>query len=535
MVKAKEEKMGNQDKETVPKKGFGYLRVSTEEQVDGASLANQKEKIEEYASRHNITIVGWFEDPGISAKTANRPGLQKMLKECLARKGEIDYVIVYNMTRMSRDLITFYGDILKILQKVGIEIRSATEEAIDGSVQGELYMGFALLNGFLDNRNKAVTVKDNMRYVVRQGWWLSAPPLGYAIEKVVIGTDKYGKPKKRLLLVPDKKNNLGDKIGMLLTRFSEGDIGEADLLRMAHKMEIYSAQGKLLPFNTLDRMLRNPVYAGYNDSPSLLEKGEMVKMKSDGLITLDTFKKNQIILSGTKRVLQISPDEMYPLKRTLVCSRCGRYLTASAPKGGSGKGSPRYHCRHKGHGSIGATETHLLFNEFLEQVTPNEDTIKLFKSIVKRTAAKKLGNANKQLAELHRQEDNLTEEKNKAYHAFLNNQMSEEDKDAYVGSIETRREAVKKERMKLEHVQQLNEATIEYVMNFMTKPAKLWRDSDLESRKAFQEILFPNGLQIDIKGRKCGTEDLSSLFSVINVKKEPMGSSNYSCGDLSGN
>ena len=61
-------------------------------------------------------------------------------------------------------------------------------------------------------------------------------------------------------------------------------------------------------------------------------------------------------------------------------------------------------------------------------------------------------------------EDDLAEEKNKAYHAFLNNQMSEEDKNTYVESIETRREAAKKEHMKLERVHQLNEATIEYVM-----------------------------------------------------------------------
>lgn len=49
-------------------------------------------------------------------------------------------------------------------------------------------------------------------------------------------------------------------------------------------------------------------------------------------------------------------------------------------------------------------------------------------------------------------EDNLAEEKNKAYHAFLNNQMSEEDKNTYVESIEARREAAKKEHMKLERV-----------------------------------------------------------------------------------
>ena len=40
------------------------------------------------------------------------------------------------------------------------------------------------------------------------------------------------------------------------------------------------------------------VYAGYNSSPRLL-KGEVVKIKDfDGLITLDTFNKNQQIIKG---------------------------------------------------------------------------------------------------------------------------------------------------------------------------------------------------------------------------------------------
>lgn len=60
----------------------------------------------------------------------------------------------------------------------------------------------------------------------------------------------------------------------------------------------------------------------------------------------------------------------------------------------------------------------------------------------------------------------------------------------------------------------------------MTKPTKLWKDAGLETRQAFQKMLFPNGLHIDLKAKKCRTEDLSPLFSVICNKNEPEGSEN---------
>ena len=83
------------------------------------------------------------------------------------------------------------------------------------------------------------------------------------------------------------------------------------------------------------------------------------------------------------------------------------------------------------------------------------------------------------------------------------------------------REELKRQRVELEKVQQLNEATIEYVCNFVDKPAKLWKDADLESKKAFQDILFPNGLHVDLVNKcfkNCGTDDLSPLYSVMNTK-----------------
>lgn len=77
---------------------------------------------------------------------------------------------------------------------------------------------------------------------------------------------------------------------------------------------------------------------------------------------------------------------------------------------------------------------------------------------------------------------------------------------------------------KLEESQHLNENMIEYICNFIPQPTKMCRDADLESKRAFQEILFPNVLHFDLKEKCCGTEDLSPLYSVICNKNEPEGS-----------
>ena len=101
-----------------------------------------------------------------------------------------------------------------------------------------------------------------------------------------------------------------------------------------------------------------------------------------------------------------------------------------------------------------------------------------------------------------------------------------DDKNRYSEVLEQKRQDLRREIDKLEQNQGLNEATIDYVCNFMIKPAKLWKDADLETKQAFQKMLFPKGLHFDIKNKIFGTDDLSPLFSVIDNKKESCDGSN---------
>ena len=499
---------------------YGYTRVSTEEQTFGASLENQKLAIQKYANQNGIEIVGWYTDAGISAKTAHRPELQKMLASIAKNKGQIDHVIVYNVSRISRNIASFSNDIGIVMAKCGVTLRS-TQEIIDESPTGRFMLNIALSVHQLDNDIKSKTVKDDMALLASYGWWMSQAPIGLKLKPIITSElTNDGKKKHHNTLEIDNANNIGENIRFLLNRFSEGDIGAEDLRKIAIKMGVNGKNGKPITLNTLLGIIKQSVYAGYNTSKKLL-KGEPTKIKDfDGIISIDTFNKNQRILSGDKRILIANDNGLYPLRKLLICSDCEMKIRSSAPRGGSGKRFPRYHCTTKGHGSISTSEMHQLFVDFLNDITPNEGTVKLFKEIVKRTAAKKLGNTTKELSECRDEVSLIDKKLVEALDAMLEGKIDVEEKNRYTEALTLKRNDLHKKIDELEQSQNLNESTIEYVCNFITKPAKLWKDADLETRQAFQNIMFPNGLHFDIKERKFGTQDLSPLFSVICNKKE---------------
>lgn len=503
---------------------YGYRRVSTDEQVDGASLENQKRAITRYAKDNDIEVVGWYEDEGISAKTAHRPNLQRMLDDVRKNRGKVDYIIVYNTSRISRNMESFSKDIAPFLTANGVGLRS-TQEMIDETPYGKFMKNLSISIHQLDNDIKSQTVSDNMKLVAQQGWWQSCSPYGMKIEKVVIGKNNDGKPKYRCVLAPDTTDGLSDKVALIINRFSSGSMNVADILVYAKKLGMKGMRGGELSFNTLDNILRSAVYAGYICSERLTE-GEVYKGNWDGIVSFDTYKRNQILLNRDKRVFNPLPDEFYPLKASALCPVCHKHLRGSAPKNGSGKPSPRYHCTCKGAKSMQPQEAHEIFAKFLEDITPTDGTVKLFKEIVKRTVHKQLGSVNTEIKALRSEQGKIDSDMEKALQRLLDGDITPEEKDLYISSNKKRRSDLDASIVELEDIQKINESTIEYVCNFITMPAKLWRDANYESKVAFQGMLFPDGFVLDTNNKRCGTEGLSPLFSVISTQKAPNGALN---------
>lgn len=84
---------------------IGYVRVSTREQSDdGFSLDAQRAAIADYAERQGWDVE-FIEDPGVSARSDKRPGLQEALRRLKRR--EAAGLIVMKLDRLARSVQNF--------------------------------------------------------------------------------------------------------------------------------------------------------------------------------------------------------------------------------------------------------------------------------------------------------------------------------------------------------------------------------------------------------------------------------------------
>ena len=96
---------------------FGYVRVSTTEQVDNTSMQEQKRQIEGNALTHNLVIDQFIEDGGVSGAD---PFFARLSANGVTLM-EGDTVIVAKLDRFSRDLLDALQSIKKC-KELGVKL-----------------------------------------------------------------------------------------------------------------------------------------------------------------------------------------------------------------------------------------------------------------------------------------------------------------------------------------------------------------------------------------------------------------------------
>ena len=82
---------------------IGYVRVSTDRQAEkGVSLEAQEAKIRAMATVQGADLAEVIVDGGESAKSLNRPGLQKLM--AMVHAGKVQAVIVAKLDRLTRSV-----------------------------------------------------------------------------------------------------------------------------------------------------------------------------------------------------------------------------------------------------------------------------------------------------------------------------------------------------------------------------------------------------------------------------------------------
>src|SRR5579864_2239997 len=115
---------------------IGYVRVSKDKQAErGCSLEAQAEKIRAMTVVHGADLIDIIVDGGESAKTLQRPGMQRLLALVDARK--VEAVVVAKLDRLTRSVRDLCR-LLDLFEKKNVALISVAESLDTGSAAGRL-------------------------------------------------------------------------------------------------------------------------------------------------------------------------------------------------------------------------------------------------------------------------------------------------------------------------------------------------------------------------------------------------------------
>ena len=484
-----------------------YIRVSTEEQVHGTSLAMQEKACLDFAKAN-----GWklrpeniFRDAGESAKFMNRPQLLKMLDYCTKNKNKIGKCIVWKLDRFARNADD-HLTIRSLLYKNGVKLVSVTEPIDDGPT-GRLME--IILSGFaeFDNAIRTLRTTEGMKKRLEQGGWPHDAPVGYLKSRTKSGVTSV---KPDPIMAP--------KLIMLLESFSTGEYNIRRAGDLAFELGIRSKKGTRRTDQTVKNTLQNPIYAGYIQSK--YTNGERLAGLHKPLISSETFEKNQRILNGKHRV-NIRVDETdYPLRRDfLKCAYCDNYVTASAPRGNGGK-YPRYSCSRcrtsviKKPVSRSSEEVHKEFGEILSRIRYKEGRLKLFKQVVLTRWNDEYEDALQDVKQIDHEITNLKTERASTIRKFTTDQITFEDKEVAIKEIDKDIYDLQDKKEAADLFTEEKEKIIDNAMLFLKDPFEFWNRAPLPVQKRVQRTIFPEGLVYDFE-KGFGTVKINESYQLI--------------------
>jgi site-specific DNA recombinase len=122
--------------ETLPNAFVGYIRVSTDEQArSGLSLQSQRERVEAWARMYGHSLVDIVSDEGVSARSLDRPGMQRVLR--MVERREVRGIIVAKLdrlTRSTRDL----ADMVDLCDRKRVALASVSESLDTSTACGRM-------------------------------------------------------------------------------------------------------------------------------------------------------------------------------------------------------------------------------------------------------------------------------------------------------------------------------------------------------------------------------------------------------------
>ena len=285
---------------------FGYIRVSTKEQADGASLDAQKDAITAFASQNNLIVTKWFEEQ-VTASKVGRPLFADMRQQLLS--GNAEGVIIHRIDRSSRNY-TDWAHIDQLSQQ-GIKVYFAADGLDFESTGGRLMADIQMVLAAHYSRNLSFEVKKGLYGRIKQGHYPFKAPVGYL-----------DNGEGQLKTVDPVK---GPLVKLAFELYCSGEYSITSLTAEMRRLGLTGWIGKPVSRSNIETILRNPFFMG-----KMFICGTLYDAKHEPLISASQFQRVKDVKAGRHRKKKTRHQMAF--RNLLTCADCQTQLTGERQK-----------------------------------------------------------------------------------------------------------------------------------------------------------------------------------------------------------
>lgn len=365
----------------------GYIRVSTERQVEGYSIEGQITQIEQYCQFNGYELVDIYADRGISGKSMNRPELQRMLND--AKNGKLDCVMVYKTNRLARntsDLLT----IVEELHRQNVEFFSLSERMEVKNSTGKLMLQILASFSEFERNTILENIYTGQYQRALEGYYQGNLPLGY---------NNIPDNKKELMINQHEANI----VKYIFESYAKGHGYRKIADALNHKGYV-TKKGNPFSISAVTYILSNPFYIGkiqfakykdWNDKrrKGLNDKPVIAEGKHTPIISQSLWDKVQARKKQVSEKPQVHGKGTNILTGLISCPQCSAPMAASNTtntlKDGTKKRIRYYSCsnfRNKGSKvcSANSVRADVIEKYVMDQILEIVKSDKVLKQVVER-------------------------------------------------------------------------------------------------------------------------------------------------------
>lgn len=502
-----------------------YTRVSSKDQETNKSLKHQMDEGNRIAKEQNFIITSTFGGTYESASgDISRKEFMKLMTAVRSAKKKPFAILINTISRFSRtggSAIALANE----LQNLGVHLIEVSSGLSTVTDEGRLEIYRRLINAKQENLDRLKITIPGMRKFLEEGNWLGNVPTGY---------DQFGPRVKDIKFHSATQKIVINEEGKKLKQAWQWKLqGEPDYIIIKKLAKL----GLNIKKQTLSNIWRNPFYCGVCNN-SLLD-GNLVHGNWEKMISEKDFLYVQEILKGNHfgyKQDRANPDR--PLMGFICCNECGRKMSGYEVVK---KKVHYYKCQKCKGVSINANITERakgiganpLFQNLLNSYTLDSTLIEPFKAQLKLTYDTFTFSSNKEDGMIESELIKLEKELKALKTRFALN--PDIDKETYLElkqDFETKITDLKGKVPKEENTISNQDNYFQLMEDVVQNINKYWVSNELETQKRIQELVFPDGLVLDVKSRTYLTKKVNLIFQAakevsrvsegVNEKRQPI-------------